>query len=216
MTSIRLVIVDDDPLVRAGLRVMLDGADGIVVVAEAADGGEVPRVLDANPADVVLMDLRMPRVDGITATRRARDRADAPQVIVLTTFDSDDNVVSALRAGAVGFLLKDTPPGDIVAALRRVVAGDPAVSSPVLRRLLDRTVARDELRDTARAALAKLSAREHDVVVALEQGYTNADIARRLGVSVATVKTHLTSVLTKLGVDNRTQVALLVHDAHLP
>jgi DNA-binding NarL/FixJ family response regulator len=210
---IRVVIVDDDALVRAALTMMLDGTGGIAVVAVAGDGAEVPAVVDAHTPDVVLMDLRMPRVDGIVATHRLRARPTPPEVIVLTTFDADDHVVRALRAGASGFLLKDTPPDRIVEAIQRVAAGDPILSPAITRRLMDR-VARDTgSADRARAALAALSPRERDVVLAVARGRSNADIGADLRMSVATVKAHMTHIFAKLGVDNRTQIALIAHQA---
>jgi len=212
---IRVLLVDDDALVRAGLTMMLDGAHGIEVVGEAADGAEVPAAVDAHAPDVVLMDLRMPRTDGITATRRLRARPRAPEVIVLTTFDADENVLGGLRAGASGFLLKDSPPAQIVDAIRRVAAGDPILSAVITRRLMDRAVAESGTKDKARAALAGLTPREHEVVLGIAQGETNAEIAARLYMSVATVKAHITHILTKLGATNRTQIALLAHDAGL-
>lgn len=212
---IRVLLVDDDALVRAGLTMMLDGAHGIEVVGEAADGAEVPAAVDAHAPDVVLMDLRMPRTDGITATRRLRARPRAPEVIVLTTFDADENVLGGLRAGASGFLLKDSRPAQIVDAIRRVVAGDPILSPAITRRLMDRAVAESGTKDKARAALASLTPREHEVAVGIAQGETNAEIAARLYMSVATVKAHITHILTKLGATNRTQIALLAHDAGL-
>jgi DNA-binding NarL/FixJ family response regulator len=212
---IRVLVVDDDALVRSGLTLMLDGADGLRVVGEAGDGDQVPAALDAHPTDVVLMDIRMPRVNGIAATARARARANPPEVIVLTTFDTDENVLRALRAGASGFLLKDSPPAEIAAAIRRVAAGEPILSPRITRRLMDRAATEAGAYARARAALAALSAREHDVAVAVGQGRTNAEIAAELHVSVATVKAHVTRVLTKLAVGNRTQIALLVHDAGL-
>ncbi|WP_459716739.1 response regulator transcription factor [Actinophytocola sp. KF-1] len=212
---IRVLIVDDDALVRAGLTMMLDGADGLRVVGEAGDGDQVQAALDAHPTDVVLMDIRMPRVNGIAATAKVRARRDPPEVIVLTTFDSDENVLRALRAGASGFLLKDAPPAEIATAVRRVAAGDPMLSPAITRRLMDRAATEAGAYAKARAALATLSAREHDVAVAVGQGRTNADIAAELHVSVATVKSHITRVLIKLDVGNRTQIALLVHDAGL-
>jgi DNA-binding NarL/FixJ family response regulator len=212
---IRVLIVDDDALVRSGLTMMLDGADGLRVVGEAGDGDQVPAALDAHPTDVVLMDIRMPKVNGIAATAKVRARANAPEVIVLTTFDTDENVLRALRAGASGFLLKDAPPAEIAAAVRRVAAGDPMLSPTITRRLMDRAATEAGAYARARAALATLSAREHDVAVAVGQGRTNAEIAAALHVSVATVKSHITRVLTKLGAGNRTQIALLVHDAGL-
>jgi len=212
---VRVLLVDDDALVRAGLSMMLDGADGIAVIGEAADGDQVTAATDAHSPDVVLMDLRMPRVDGITATRRLRARPHPPEVIVLTTFDADENVLRALRAGASGFLLKDSPPGQIAEAIRRVAAGDPILSPKITRRLMDRAAAEAGAQERARASLRTLSPREHDVVVAIARGRTNAEIAAELYMSVPTVKAHITHILTKLRLGNRTQIALLAHDANL-
>jgi DNA-binding NarL/FixJ family response regulator len=212
---VRVLIVDDDPLVRSGLTMMLDGADGIEVVGEAADGDGVMAAVDRHSPDVVLMDLRMPRTDGITATRRVRSRQSPPEVIVLTTFDADENVVGALRAGASGFLLKDTPPARIVSAIHRVAEGEPILSPHLMRRLMDQATTHAGALDQARAALAALSPREYDVMLAVGQGKTNAEIAGELFMSVATVKAHITHILTKLDVGNRTQIALLAHDAGL-
>ncbi len=212
---VRVLLVDDDALVRAGLVMMLDGAPGVVVVGEAADGDQVPAAVDAHHPDVVLMDLRMPRVDGIAATKRLRARADPPDVVVLTTFDTDENVLRALRAGASGFLLKDTPPERIVDAVRKVAAGDPILSPQITRRLMDRVATEAGSYEQARASLAALSPREYDVVLAVAQGRTNAEIGRDLFMSVATVKAHISHILTKLDLDNRTQIALLAHDAGL-
>jgi DNA-binding NarL/FixJ family response regulator len=212
---IRVLIVDDDALVRAGLTMMLDGATGISVVGEAGDGDQVPAALDAHAADVVLMDIRMPRMNGIVATHRARARTRPPEVIVLTTFDSDENVLRALRAGASGFLLKDSPPAEIADAVRRVAAGDPILSPQITRRLMDRAATDAGAYATARAALAGLSAREHEVAMAIGRGSTNAEIGAALHISVATVKANVTRILTKLDLGNRTQIALLTHDADL-
>ena len=167
---VRVLIVDDDPLVRAGLTMMLDGAEGIEVVGEAADGDAVMAAVDRHSPDVVLMDIRMPRVDGIAATRRVRARPRPPEVIVLTTFDADENVVGALRAGASGFLLKDTPPARIVGAIHRVADGEPILSPHLMRRLMDRASTQAGTLERARAALASLSPREYDVMVAVGQG----------------------------------------------
>ncbi|WP_067183671.1 response regulator transcription factor [Microtetraspora niveoalba] len=212
---IRVLLVDDDALVRAGLSMMLDGVAGITVVGEAADGQEAIAAADAHAPDVVLMDLRMPRVDGITATRRLRSRARPAEVIVLTTFDTDENILHALRAGASGFLLKDTPPPRIVEAVVRVAAGDPILSPRITRRLMDRTVVQSGTYERARAALAVLTPREHEVALAIGRGRANAGIAAELAMGVTTVKAHVSSILIKLGLDNRTQIALLVHDAGL-
>ncbi|MER5419132.1 response regulator transcription factor [Streptosporangium roseum] len=212
---LRVLVVDDDALVRAGLSMMLDGIHGIAVVGEAADGDEVPAAADAYAPDVVLMDLRMPRVDGITATRRLRSRRRPPEVIVLTTFDADENILHALRAGAAGFLLKDTPPAQIVEAVRRVAAGDPVLSPRITRRLMDRAATQAGAYQRARAALATLSPRENEVVLAVARGRTNAEIAVELYMKVTTVKAHVSHILSKLELDNRTQIALLAHDAGL-
>ncbi|MFC4534854.1 response regulator [Sphaerisporangium dianthi] len=212
---LRVLIVDDDALVRAGLWMMLDGIHGIAVVGEAADGAEVPAAADAHSPDVVLMDLRMPRVDGIAATRALRRRPHPPEVIVLTTFDTDENILHALRAGAGGFLLKDTPPARIVQAVRLVAAGEPILSPQITRRLMDRVATHADAYQRARAALAVLSPREQQVVLAVAKGRANAEIAAELFMSLATVKAHVSAILGKLGLDNRTQIALLAHDAGL-
>lgn len=214
-TPVRVLVVDDDALVRAGLAMMLGGREDLVVVAEATDGAEVREALDRHPVDVVLMDLRMPRLDGVRATALVRARSDPPEVIALTTFDADAEVLGALRAGAAGFLLKDTPPARIVDAVLRVAAGEAIVSPSVARRLIDAAVDRSRVADDAAGRLAALSARERDVVRALGQGRSNAEIAAELHVSVATVKAHVSRVLEVLGLANRTQVALLAHDAGL-
>nr|WP_239097657.1 response regulator transcription factor [Asanoa ferruginea] len=214
---IRLAIVDDDPLVRAGLRILMGGSPDIEVVAEGRDGTEVDALADAHWPDVVLMDLRMPKVDGLVATRRLRSRPAPPQVIVLTTFNADEHVLDALRAGASGFLLKDTPPLDIIEAVRTVAAGSATLSPAVIRQLIDHVA--DPLagprRDRARAKLAKLTDREREVAVALGEGWSNAEISARLSMSVPTVKGHVSRLLAKLDLNNRVQVALLVHDAEL-
>jgi DNA-binding NarL/FixJ family response regulator len=215
---IRVLIVDDDPLVRAGLSMMLAGTGDIDIVGEAADGSEVAAAVDAHAPDVVLMDIRMPKVDGLAATELIRARPDAPQVIVLTTFDADDQVVRALRVGAGGFLLKDTPPVEILRAIRLVAAGDPILSPTVTRRLIARVAGAadpDDGRRRARALLDRLSEREREVAVAIGQGRSNAEISAELYMSVATVKAHVSRVLMKLELNNRVQVALLAHDAGL-
>ncbi|MEV2277922.1 response regulator transcription factor [Nocardiopsis sp. NPDC049922] len=215
--EIGVVIVDDDALVRVGLVMMLGGAPDIRVLAEAEDGGQVLDLVDEHAPDVVLMDIRMPTVDGLTATERLRARPNPPEVLVLTTFDADEHVLRALRAGAAGFLLKDTPPAQIVESVRQVARGLPVLSPAVTRRLIDRVAAsdHDERAERARERLSALNARELEVAVAVGQGRSNADIAARLFLSVPTVKTHVSSILTKLGLNNRVQVALLVHDAQL-
>jgi DNA-binding NarL/FixJ family response regulator len=217
--EIRVLLVDDDALVRAGLSMMLNGAGDLVIVGEAGDGDQVPAAVARHRPDVVLMDLRMPRVDGITATRRLRSVPNGaprpPEVIVLTTFDADENVLGALRAGASGFLLKDAPPAQIADAIRRVAAGDPILSPAVTRRLMLRAVVQENAREQALRQLEGLSPREREVVRAIAEGQTNAEIAAALLMSVPTVKAHVTHILTKAGLANRTQIALLAHDAGL-
>jgi DNA-binding NarL/FixJ family response regulator len=217
MTAIRLLLVDDDPLVRAGLSLMLGGADDIEIVGEAADGSEVEALVDRTRPDVVLMDIRMPAVDGLTATERLHRRAEAPQVVVLTTFHADEQVLRALRAGAAGFVLKDTPPAEILDAVRRVAAGDPVLSPTVTRRLMDQAAGTtaDTRRTRARERMAVLNDREREVAVAVGRGLANAEIATELFMSVATVKTHVSRILAKLDLNNRVQVALLAYDAGL-
>jgi len=212
--DIRVLLVDDDAMVRAALSMMLDG-NGIRVVGEAADGEQVPAAVDAHAPDVVLMDIRMPGLNGIAATRRLRARPRPPQVIVLTTFDTDDNILRALRAGASGFLLKDSPPAVIADAVHRVAEGEPVLSPTVTRRLMDRVAAESGARDRARAAVAELSDREREVFAAIARGRPTAEIALALHMSVATVKAHVSRILAKLGLDNRTQIALLAHEADL-
>ncbi|MBB4754662.1 response regulator transcription factor [Actinoplanes lobatus] len=214
---IRLVIVDDDALVRAGLRILVGGSPDIEVVAEAGDGAEAVTASEAHWPDVILMDIRMPRVDGLIATRRIRTRPNAPQVIVLTTFDADEYVLEALRGGAAGFLLKDTPPREILAAVRSVAAGSASLSPTVIRRLIDH-VADPEAgtrRARARTRLAALTDREREVAVLVGHGRSNAEIATELRMSVPTVKGHVSRLLSKLTLNNRVQIALLVHDAEL-
>jgi len=202
--------------VRSGLKMMLSGTAGIAVVGEADDGSGVLAALDLHRPDVVLMDLRMPRLDGIAATRLVRAQPDPPAVLVLTTFDADELVLHALQAGAGGFLLKDTPPPEIVRAIELVHAGDAMLSPTVARRLIALVAGDGEAatrRDRARERLALLSAREHEVALAVGRGQANADIAAELHMSVATVKAHVSKLLAKLELDNRVQIALLVLDA---
>ncbi|HEY8454411.1 MAG TPA: response regulator transcription factor [Actinopolymorphaceae bacterium] len=214
-SEIRVVIVDDDPLLRAGLRMMLGGAPDLRVVAEAGDGADALAVTAQQASDVVLMDIRMPGMDGLAATEALRARAGAPEVIILTTFDADAHVVRALRAGAAGFVLKDTPPDEIVRAIRQVARGNPVLSPTVLRRLMARVAESDEdqRKEQARKRLALLSDREHTIACAVAQGKSNAEIGATLHLSVPTVKTHISRILDKLHLNNRVQIALLVHDA---
>jgi len=217
LEALRVLIVDDDALVRAGLSMIMAGAADVQVVGEAADGRDVPAAVAAHRPDVVLMDIRMPGVDGLAATEDLRRRPDAPEVIVLTTFDTDEYVLRALRAGASGFLLKDTPPVEILQAIRRVAAGEATLSPTVTRQLIAHVAAPGgpAPHDEARRKVASLAEREREVAVALGQGKSNAEISAELHMSVATVKAHVSRLLTKLGLNNRVQIALLVHDAGL-
>jgi len=211
---IRVLLVDDDALVRSGLRIMLAGAANLDVVAEAADGREVLGAVDLHRPDVVLMDIRMPQLDGIAATRLLAAQPNPPAVVVLTTFDADELVLRALQAGAAGFLLKDTPPAEIVRAIELVHAGDGMLSPTVTRRLISMVAGDAGARaEQAHDLLATLSPRERDVALAVGRGETNAEIAAALHLSVATVKAHVSRLLDKLDVDNRVQIALLVQAA---
>jgi DNA-binding NarL/FixJ family response regulator len=211
---IRVLLVDDDALVRSGLRMMLAGARGVEVVGEAEDGREVLPAVDRHRPDVVLMDIRMPQLDGIAATRLLRGQPQPPAVIVLTTFQADELVLGALQAGAAGFLLKDTPPAEIVRAIELVHAGEAMLSPAVTRQLIAHVAGDDaQRRDQAREQLAALSEREREVALAVGRGAANAEIAAELHMSVPTVKAHVSRLLVKLGVTNRVQVALLVQES---
>lgn len=220
---IRVLVVDDDALVRSGLRLMLAEAEGISVVGEAADGDEVAAAVISHEPDVVLMDLRMPRLDGIRATEAlvgAGGPSQPPRVLVLTTFEGDDDIVAALRAGATGYLVKDTPPAEIEEAIRRAACGEPSLSPGVTRRLIATATARptasEDLADpSAPSRLARLSEQERAVAGAVGRGWNNARIASELHLSLSTVKTYLSSALAKLDLENRTQLALLARDAGL-
>ncbi|GAB2618026.1 response regulator transcription factor [Nocardioides ginkgobilobae] len=217
VVTTRVLVVDDDPLVRSALTLMLGGAADLDVVGEAADGRQgVEMALSLQP-DVVLMDVRMPVLNGLEATRELHARPDPPRVVVLTTFDADEHVLGALAAGADGFLLKDTPPAEIVAAVRAVAAGDPMLSAAATRTLIDRLRRQDpdDRQAAARARLAELTDREQEVALAVGRGLSNAEVARSLHLSIPTVKAHVSRVFEKLGATNRVQVAICVHDAGL-
>lgn len=213
----RVLLVDDDALVRAGLRMILESAPDLEVVGEAADGADVPDAVAAHRPDVVLMDIRMPRVDGLAATTALLARPDPPRVVVLTTFDLDDFVFRALEAGAAGFLLKDTPPLELVAAVRVVAAGEAMLSPTVTRRLITR-FAEDPRAARRRDAVSRISSltdREREVLLEVGRGASNSDIGRTLYMSEATVKAHVSRLLMKLKATNRVQVAIVAHDAGL-
>ena len=231
---VRVFLVDDQQLVRAGFAMILDATPDMVVAGQAADGQEALDILlgpDAPVVDVVLMDVRMPRLDGVEATRRLRLRPDAPAVVVLTTFDTDEDVVAALRAGASGFLLKDAGPTDLLAAIRAAHRGESVVAPAVTRRLIDAYVlapptasptglATEPATDPGAAGrsderLGRLTDREREVLVAVGQGLSNQEIAGRLHLAEATVKTHLGAILRKLGLRDRVQAVVLAHESGL-
>ena len=212
---IRVLVADDQALVRGGLVAILDAQDDIEVVGEAADGGAaVEEALRLRP-DVVLMDVRMPNVDGIEATRRLAAHAGAPPVLVLTTFDLDEYVYESLRAGAGGFLLKDAPPERLANAVRTIAAGESLLAPAVTRRLVERFVRRPPPDTARRETFAELTKRELDVVLLVARGLANAEIAGELFLSEATVKTHLTRILAKLGLRDRVQVVVLAYESGL-
>jgi DNA-binding NarL/FixJ family response regulator len=211
----RLVIVDDDPMVRTGLRLILGGEPDLAIVGEAGDGREALRVIDELGPDVVLMDIRMPVQDGLVTTERLLARPDPPRILVLTTFDADDMVLRALRLGAAGFLLKDTPPAKMIEAVRTVVNGEPVLSPSVTRQLIAAATRQDLPRTQAQRELDRLTEREREVAVEVARGRSNAEIAQQLYMSVATVKANITRIFTKLGTDNRVHVAMKVRDAGL-
>lgn len=211
--AVRVMLVDDDPLVRSGLRLMLGGSVDIDVVAEAEDGDGVLSAVDLHRPDVVLMDIRMNNVDGISATRLLVGQVSPPAVLILTTFDADDLVLAALRAGASGFLLKSSPPEDIVRAIATVASGDSWLSPEIAKQLIGLVASGPATDDDATIRLAQLSPREREVAEAVGQGISNQEIAAQLHMSVATVKAHVSRLLEKLDLDNRVQIALLVQSA---
>ena len=216
----KVLVVDDDPMVRTGLSMILGGAPDLELVGEATNGQEAIDGVRRFSPDVVLMDIRMPVRDGLSAATEILAAAVRPRLIMLTTFDADEMVHRALRAGADGFLLKDTPPERIVESIRAVSRGEPTLSPTVTARLIAAvTEAPDPggsvARATARRRLEALTAREREVALAIGGGASNADIAGTLFMSVATVKSHVTSILAKTGAESRLQVAVLVRDAEL-
>jgi DNA-binding NarL/FixJ family response regulator len=213
---IKVLIADDQALVRGGLAAMLGAQDDIEVVGEAADGGEAAdRAIELRP-HVVLMDIRMPRVDGIEATRRiAAHGPEAPRVLVLTTFDLDEYVYAALRAGAAGFMLKDTPPERLAEGVRTVAQGEDMLAPALTRRLIERFVRLPPPESARRDTFAELTQRELDVLLHLVRGLSNAEIGAELFLSEATVKTHITRILSKLGVRDRVQAVVMAYESGL-
>ncbi|WP_372350855.1 response regulator [Streptomyces sp. KL116D] len=216
---VRVVIVDDEQLVRLALRLVIDGEPDLTVVAEAADGDAALTVVEEQRPDVVLMDIRMPGRDGLSTTRELLTRPVPPRVLMLTTFDSDDLVLGALCAGALGFVLKDTPPARILDAVRTVADGNPVLSPAATARVIaaatgpQSSEARRSSREAARRQLSALTERELDTARAIADGLGNPEIAQRLHISIATVKAHTGNLFAKLAVDNRVQIALMVRDA---
>ncbi|MDP9865672.1 MULTISPECIES: response regulator [Streptosporangium] len=211
---IRVLIVDDEVLVRSGLRMILEATGDVVVVGEACEGAEAVGAAVRLSPDVILMDVRMPGMDGLSAAAEIGRLPDPPKVIMLTTFDIDEYVHLALRAGAVGFLLKDTPPRDFAAAVRTVAAGNAMLAPTVTRRLISSFAEKGPSpAEAARKRLAVLTYRERQVLREVARGLSNAEIGRELTMSEATVKAHVSNSLAKLGLANRVQAAILVHDA---
>jgi DNA-binding NarL/FixJ family response regulator len=215
--SIRVVVADDQVLVRAGFRLLVDSAPDLEVVGETADGAEAVELARHQRPDVVLMDVRMPRMDGLEATRQIT--ADATlagvRVLMLTTFDLDEYVYQALRAGASGFLLKDTPPADLLAAIRVVAAGDALLAPGITRRLIAEFARRPDPTQVAPAALDALTDREREVLTLVAHGLSNAELAQRLVVSAATSKTYVSRLLTKLGARDRAQLVAIAYESGL-
>ena len=214
---IRVVLVDDQALIRMGFRMVLSAHDDLEIVGEAADGAAAVRVVAETAPDVVLMDVRMPGVDGVTATRRIREAGIESRILVLTTFDVDEHAFAALRAGASGFLLKDVPPDELIGAIRSVASGDAVVSPRITRHLLDTYAAELGTADPAETdrALDTLTVREREVLHQVALGRSNAEIAAALFVAEATVKTHVTRILTKLGLRDRVQVVVYAYQNRL-
>jgi DNA-binding NarL/FixJ family response regulator len=214
---IRVVVADDQALVRAGFRVLIDASAGFEVVGEAADGAEAVELVREHRPDVVLMDVRMPNVDGLEATRQvvALGLEPAVRVLILTTFDLDEYVFGALKAGASGFLLKDTPPADLLAGIRTVAAGDALLSPSITRHLIEEFVRRPEPGQPARVHLEGLTERELEVLTCVAKGWSNAEIAASLFVSPATVKTHLSRLLMKLNARDRAQLIVAAYESGL-
>jgi DNA-binding NarL/FixJ family response regulator len=212
---IRVLVVDDQELVRSGFCVILETVGGITVAGEAATGEAAVAAVAAHQPDVVLMDIRMPGMDGLEATRLITRAAGAPKVVMLTTFDLDDYVYEALRAGASGFLLKDSPRRDLIAAVRAAAAGDALLAPSVTRRLIEAFARRPPETTPSPSRLASLTAREQDVLLLLARGRSNAEIAADLFVSEATVKTHVGNLLAKLGLRDRVQAVILAYETGL-
>uniref|UniRef100_A0AAU2V4E1 Response regulator transcription factor n=1 Tax=Streptomyces sp. NBC_00003 TaxID=2903608 RepID=A0AAU2V4E1_9ACTN len=216
--TIRVMLVDDQVLLRTGFRMVLAAQPDMEVVAEAGDGAEAIDILRATTVDVVLMDVRMPRLDGVEATRRICEAPNPPKVLILTTFDLDEYAFSGLKAGASGFMLKDVPPAELLGAIRSVHSGDAVVAPSTTRRLLDRfapLLPAAGGKEPEHKQLGKLTEREREVMLLVAQGLSNGEIAARLVLSEATVKTHVGRILTKLELRDRVQVVVLAYETGL-
>ncbi|GAA0990444.1 response regulator transcription factor [Acrocarpospora macrocephala] len=209
---IRVLLVDDQHLVRMGLRMLFDSAPDIEVVGEAANGSDAVRLVDDTVPDVVLMDLRMPGLDGVAATKRIMSARPSTRILALTTFDDDDHLYPVLSAGACGFLVKDTAPADLLDAVRRAAEGDHAFSPNALARLVDQALT---TRSTTSPPPLPLTRREHEILALIGEGLSNPEIADRLKVGVTTVKTHVSSVMIKTGCPNRIRLAILASQHNL-
>jgi DNA-binding NarL/FixJ family response regulator len=213
--TVKVLIADDQALVRSGFRMILESRDDLEVVGEAGDGEQAIRLAGQTHPDVVLMDVRMPGLDGVSATARLTAEPDPPKVIILTTYDLEEPLYAALRAGASGFLLKDVRPADLVEAIRVVAGGDALLAPTATRRLLDRFLVTDMTPAAPAGSLDRLTEREREVLTLLARGGSNAEIADRLTVTEATVKTHVSAVLRKLQVRDRVQAVVLAYDLGL-
>lgn len=214
--TIRVLVADDESLIRAGIRLVLANAPDIEVVAEAADGREAVELVRRHQIDVALLDIRMPKIDGLAAAADIRRLAPATQVLMLTTFGEQDYVATALRGGAAGFLLKDTPPDELIRAVQVVATGDAILSPAITRQLIDRHIGpQDDRADRARRRLAVLTDKEREVVGLVGGGRSNAEIATALIMSEGTAKAHVSRILAKLDCANRVQAAILARDADL-
>jgi DNA-binding NarL/FixJ family response regulator len=213
---IRVLLADDEALIRTGIRLILETADDIEIVAEAANGSEAVELTRSHQIDVALLDIRMPKLDGIAAAEQIGRLVPGTRVVMLTTFGEDEYVARALRAGAAGFLLKDTPPDGLIHAVRVAAGGEAILSPKITRHIIDRYVGPEDTRgDAARRRLEVLTERERDVLIRISAGSSNAEIAKGLLISEGTAKAHVSRVLTKLGCTNRVQAAILAHDAGL-
>jgi DNA-binding NarL/FixJ family response regulator len=212
---IRVLVVDDQALVRGGFRVLVESADDLTVVGEACDGAQAVELAAQHRPDVVLMDIRMPVMNGLEATRRIAAADPAVRVLVLTTFDLDEYVFGALKGGASGFLLKDTPPADLLAGIRTVAAGDSLLSPSITRHLIEEFVRRPDTRAAPPPQLTGLTDRELQVLALVAKGWSNAEIAERLVISPATAKTHLSRLLTKLDARDRAQLIVVAYETGL-